>query len=239
MTDLVLANATAKTSMLATDKLIGFDGSDDEFTALLEVLEDYNWSRFHPAPASSKYVSGILEGAAITTSSALSANLATFVPFRIRRAVTISKLCARVVAAGSNIDMALYASNNLTGRPTGSALVSTGSVSVGTPPSSIEGTVSLSIGYDQTNKPGIYWFGLNSDNATLTVRSYTAASNILAVLFGTSTLSAAAGDSSSRACSAVSTPLTFGTWGDLTSATWTEVTGANASKAPIPFYKAA
>lgn len=239
MADLILANASAKSTLAPTDKLLGYDTNSDEFSALLEVLEDYNWSRFNPTIATTKYVSGIMDGAGITTTPTLSANLATFVPFRIRRAVTLSKLCARVVAAGSNIDMALYASNNTTGRPTGSALVSTGSVVANSANTSVEGTVSLSIGYNQTNKPGIYWFGLNNDNATLTVRGYTQAANVLATLFGASTLSIAAGDASNRAGSGVTTPLTFGTWGDLTSATWTELSGVNAGKAPIPFYKVA
>lgn len=245
MADEILADAPEITSLTAAHYLLGLNASSDEARWLLNVFEDYAWGRFHPSVGSGKYVVAPLDGTTTTTTAALSANLATFVPFRIRRPTVISRLCARVVAAGGNIDMSIYAADLATGRPTGSEIRKTGSTAANAANTSVDGTPTggnLTVDYSGnagTVLPGIYFFGLNSDNASLTVRGYAAAANIMGQLFGASSLANVAGDSSSRACSGVSTPLTFGTWGDLTNATWTEVAGANASKCHMPMYKVA
>lgn len=246
MPDLISSQAPLKDPLVDTDTIIGYDTSNDELRAKLGVVEDAVWRRMFAAYASGKYVVAAEEGVSLTTSAVQATGIGTFVPFRVRRPTVIAKLCQRVVAAGVNMDLSIYASNNLTGRPTGSPIRSTGSFSSSTPANSYEISPAsggnLTIDYSGTGGtyyPGIFWMGMQTDSALLTLRAYPTTVPILAMFFGTSSLANAAGDGSNRAATGVSTPLSFGTWGDLTSAIWTELSGANAAKNFVPQYKVA
>lgn len=228
------------------DEFCGYDVNDDEWNARLGTVEDAIWRRMFASPATGKYVMALEDGADTITSATHSTGVATFVPFRIRRPVVIAKICQRVVAAGGNIDMALYASNNATGRPTGTPIRTTGSAAANVANSSVEpafasgGNLTIDYSYGVgTYQPGIFWMGVQSDSALLTLRAYKSSVPILAMMFGASSLAQAAGDSSTRAVTGLTCARTFGTWGDVTGETWTELAGANVAKNFVPQYKVA
>lgn len=154
--------------------------------------------------------------------SALANGTAKFHPFFLPRRVTISDIGTRGTTAGgagNNVQFAIYAANLSTGRPTGSELGKTASIST----NGVTGQVSAALaGGNITLLPGIYFFGVNSDNTTNVMQVNAATMNFTS-LFGSATFTNLA-SAAAVVNLHVSTSLTFGTWGDLTSASWTEAT---------------
>lgn len=161
----------------------------------------------------------------VVAGAALSNGTAKFLPFFFESRVTISTLGCRIttLAAGGNVQLAIYASNPSTGRPTGSELAVTASITTAS-----GGNVNADItGADVTFDPGMYWMGVNADNGTVVLQTIAVAQVYTSWLVGASTQNNISSNSANGAL-AVSTPLSFGTWGDLTGATWTEfVTAAH------------
>lgn len=155
-----------------------------------------------------------------------------FVPFLIPYTVTVTEVTGRVVtaASGGNVQFAIYANNAATGRPTGSPLISTGSASTTTATSV---PIPASFSATPTLTPGLYWFGVNADATAGGVAVMTTLVNTATI--GASFIGSATVSNLVTATGAVTlsltTPLTFGTWGDLTSATFTEV---NTLKSAVP-----
>lgn len=136
-------------------------------------------------------------------------------PAFIRQTITIDTLGLRVttLSAGGNVQAAIYASNPATNYPTGSALVSSGSMSTATA-TSVNAAVSKQL------TPGLYWFATNMDNATSACGSFNVDGEYLAQVLGSSTqsISFAGG----QTFVGLQVAQTFGTWPDLTSASFTE-----------------
>jgi hypothetical protein len=159
--------------------------------------------------------------------TAATVNTIRMVPFLIHKSVTISDLMARVTtaAAGGNIQYAVYASDTA-GKPTGTALTSTGNLSM----ASI-GAVSATLGANLTLSPGLYWAAANQDNATGVCLA--PGPNTLLGLYGSTSPStiASAGPPNNLIVAS-----TFGTWPDLTATTPTESTTIHG---PMMYYKVA
>lgn len=128
------------------------------------------------------------------------------------------------LAASGNIQLAIYANNSTTNRPTGSQLAATGNIVT-----DVATYLSTDItGADVALTPGVYWAAVNSDNATVVCQVNSTTQTVAAYTVGVAT---ATNGTSATATAGwlLTTPLTFGTWGDLTGATFTETTGvANA-----------
>jgi len=156
--------------------------------------------------------------------TALSASTIRLIPFMIRSQVTISDLGATVVAQTTgNVQLAFYAANPSTMAPTGNALATTASLSV-----AALGTVSGAIvGGNVVLRPGLYWMAINSDNAVVVMRTYNAAIVNTGFIVGSTTMSLVATQV------AYSVAQTYGTWPDLTAASFTEV--ASAANAIVNF----
>lgn len=149
-------------------------------------------------------------------------------PAYIKELVTINALGVRIgTASAGNIQAAIYANNPATGRPTGPALASTASMSTASV-TSVNAAVNLQLG------PGLYWFATNSDNASSIPAMNSANTPVMAALIGSATQSTCLGSSSGIA--GVSVAQTFGTWPDLTSATFIEV---GSGSIPIVQFKIA
>jgi hypothetical protein len=155
-------------------------------------------------------------------------------PFMLGAAVTISELGARVttIQAAQNFQAAIYAADGTTQRPTSTALGSTGNIST-----AVQVTLSGAVGANFTLQPGIlYWAATNCSHATPVLNSI---HNQFAVphawLQGTATVTSIL-QSSQTFIAGLTTPQTFGTWPDLTSATFTEIATATI---PLIFFKAA
>lgn len=162
-----------------------------------------------------------------TTGSAPGLGSIRIYPGYIAERVTISALGLRVgtLSAGGNVQAAVYANNAATGRPTGSALVSTASMSTAST-GSVNAAVSLQI------EPGLYWWASNCDNGTAVFESLSTTAPSLSAMIGSATQGNAL--PSPRGSLALSVAQAFGTWPDLTSASFTELLTATV---PIVQFK--
>jgi hypothetical protein len=161
-------------------------------------------------------------GVTLSAGTALTVNRASFIPFFVGAPVTIQALGARVttISAAGNLQLAVYAADLSTFRPTGTALGSTGNLSTGTA-ANVSGAPG---GGNFTLQPGLYFFGINCDNSTAVMQTVSGASGVWGGICGSGTLNTI-WNSAANISAYVHTSLTFGTWGDLTGATWTESNG--------------
>lgn len=143
----------------------------------------------------------------------------TLFPIIVPQSITISELAARVATAQAtkNIQLAIYASNATTCRPTGSALSSTASITLATP-----GNISAALGANVALTAGsVYWLASNVDSTTAVLASLSLAGHFIPGLMGSTTIADLWSGGQAATIMGVTTPQTFGTWGDLTSATFT------------------
>lgn len=161
-----------------------------------------------------------LIGGTPAAGAALASGSIKLVPFELRAPIAIDRLGVRIttLAAAGNIQLAIYGMDPTTGKPTGSELLKTGSITTAAA-ANVNGTPTTTI-----LLPGFYYAAVNADNATVVLQANNAAWNN-AALIGGSTQDII---SSAAAVGLVhySTPVTFNTWGNLTAATFTEATTA-------------
>lgn len=148
------------------------------------------------------------------------ANSIRLFPAYIKERITISSLGVRVLtlSAGGNVQAAIYANNPATGRPIGNPLASTSSMSTAAV-ASVNAAVSVQV------EPGLYWFATCMDNATAALA--VASSNSL---YGSSLIGSAtqANCLASGGLIGLSVAGTFGTWPNMTSASFTELNQSGA-----------
>lgn len=151
-------------------------------------------------------------------------------PGYIKQQVTINSLGVRIntLAAGGNVQLAIYANNPATGRPTGTALASTASITTAAA-GNFNSAVSVQL------MPGLYWFAANCDNATAVFESISNLSPSATYLIGSSTQNISL--QGSTGITGLSVAQTFGTWPDLTAASFGEVIASNTF--PIVQFKIA
>lgn len=158
--------------------------------------------------------------AVLAGSSALAINSIRLIPFIPVSDVTINSLGARCTTVGTtNTQFAIYASTapGTLQRPTGSQLSSTASIvntSTGVHSAALGASVALSAGL-------VYWLAVNCGDSAAVYAVPTSGIAQLAWMIGSATSTTTLSTSS---LTSLSTPVTFGTWGDLTSATFTEAT---------------
>lgn len=159
--------------------------------------------------------------ATLGVGSAIGAGIARFIPFIPERNLTINQLGVRCTTLGSsNIQLAVY--NNVQGaagsRP-GTEIGHTGNI-VNTATGAL--SAAFSDAASHTLVAGtLYWLAIIQNDSTGVFVNFTSLSSILAYVAGSATLGTILG-SAAATMTHLSTPLTFGTWGDLTGATWTE-----------------
>jgi hypothetical protein len=143
------------------------------------------------------------------------------IPFSLQTAITVTALGVwiAVLSAGGNIQLALYASNNATGRPTGNALMSTASITT-----AATGAVSGTVTPVALTPGNIYWMAMNADNSTVAMTTYIN-NPPLGWLYGSATLANLFAGTNVAALTGLSVAQAFGTWPSLTSASFTEING--------------
>ena len=148
-------------------------------------------------------------------------------PGYIKQRITINALGNRVtvLSAGGNFQVAVYANNAATNKPTGNPLASTTSLSTASV-ASVNAAVSVQL------EPGLYWWASNCDNATATFSSLAPTGNASA-LIGDPTQSSIA--SSGVGLLGYSVVQTFGTWPDLTSGSFTAIVSGTATVPMVQF----
>jgi hypothetical protein len=151
--------------------------------------------------------------------------------FTIRAPITVSTLLTRVSVVGlGSFQLAIYANNTATGRPTGAVLARTGDMS-STVATAVTGDIT---GADVTLYPGIYWAATNVDatSATTTFQTLNSNNSESTTLFGAATPTTATG-STTTSLVTLTTPMAYNTWDTMTGATFTEVAGGNTGAAFI------
>jgi hypothetical protein len=167
-----------------------------------------------------------LQGATLANGTAgLNATL-QLMPVLIEAAMTIAGIGARVstVSSGGNAMVALYANNPATMRPTGTPLASAIGLSTAV------ATTLTSTFTGPSISPGIYWAAGEFDNATAAFLSVAFTSALAVSLVGSATPANALSGGGGGAPFVLSVTNTYGSFPNLTSATFTEM--ANTSNRP-------
>jgi hypothetical protein len=207
----------------------------DFFRCRVATVGAAKWVKFDTADHPG-YIPGNWHRALIGVQSANGAVLGNgsirCLPFQIKQRMTISDLAAVITSAsaGNNISLAIYANDPARGRPTGNALANVGSLST-----TSTGFVSAACaGGNKQFEPGWYWIAVNADNGVAACQVPGGTS-----VYGSSLIGSASTTIMGATAAVgftVTTPWTFGTWPDLTSAVWTETT---TQSVPIMQYKIA
>lgn len=175
----------------------------------------------HAAYASGLYYPLTMEAGSLVSAagSAPGANSIRGYPFSISTPVTVAEMGAEVqiIHAANNFQCAIYAHNPATGLSTGSELFKTASIST-----AVAGVITDNL-TDFLLSPGYYWAYINNSGATAAFRSPTLTGYGAAARIGHATIANA------NLAPLYSTPVAFGTWGDLTSAVWTILAGSTAA----------
>lgn len=163
--------------------------------------------------------------AAVVNGSGVAAatDLARFYPILLRQPITASDLGTRVTTVGGgSFQLALYANNPVTMRPTGTVLARTRDMLT----TSLDVVSADITGANVTLAAGMYWGATNVDSSSAAAIFQTAAVSSAATtgLVGAETL-AAASSATGITLATLTTPMTYNTWSDVTAATFTEVGG--------------
>ncbi len=141
-------------------------------------------------------------------------------PGFVRHRCTISTLGVRISTTNAgNVQAGFYAHNPATGRPTGNVLASTASMSTASA-ATVTATASAQV------EGGLIWFGVMVDNATAVLTSISnSLGSGMSNLIGSATPANVM--SSTGGLSGLAVTGTYGTWPDLTAASFTESTGSS------------
>ena len=151
---------------------------------------------------------------------AVGANTIRLMPFTLDQPMTVAALGARVTTlAAGNCQLAIYANDPTTGRPTGTALASTANIST-----AAAQAVSANLSSNVSLPAGDYWMAVNADNATVVFQALGQSQTIQGYLQGSATL---ANLTSGAAVFSLNWNIaqTFGTWPNLTGQALTETIG--------------
>ena len=182
-----------------------------------------------PAPVP-PYIAGRWYPTAVMATSlgkAVATDTVRLYAFYLRARMTVSQLMTRVTTVGGgSFQLAIYANNAVTGRPTGAVLARTGDMS-----STSLAVVTADItGADVVLEAGVYWSAVNVDSSSSA--AIFQACNTTAL--GPSDLSGVidptlASFSAGQGLMTLTTPMTYNTWSTMTGATFTEVGGATGA----------
>ena len=170
---------------------------------------------------------------AVAAGSAPASGSVRCTPFMLKSRVTMSDLGVRVttLSAGGNVQLAIYANDPATMRPTGTVLANTGAIST-----AATGIFSAAIaGGNVTLEPGMYWACINSDNSTAVFQYSGTAAQLMVSLVGSTTL-AVLSNTATLNLQGIAVTMAYGTWSTMTGASFLE--SSNTSFA-IVYFKAA
>lgn len=215
-----ISGLTAAAALAGADLFIASQGGNSRKATGAQVQ---SLAGAHPGFVAGRwYTAG--SGTIVNGTSVAQQNIINLAPFYLSQPVTISDLGVRVTtaAASSNVQLAIYSSDPTTHKPTGNALAVTGNIV-----STSTGALSADItGANVTLAPGLYWMASNMDTSAVQLQgAYSTNQAIYASLIGSTTLANITSGGTSVGIW-LQVTQSFGTWPDLTSATFVEVTGA-------------
>jgi hypothetical protein len=144
-------------------------------------------------------------------------------PFLLSSQMTLESLTARVITVGlGSFQLAIYANDRATMRPTGTVLARTADMS-----STSLAVVSANVvGGNVVLPPGIYWAATNVDATSATAVFQALNLNLSEVTAIAGALTAAtASSTASTALVTLTTPMAYDTWSTMTGASFTEIAG--------------
>lgn len=190
-----------------------------------------DFQSYHPGYVAGRWYQPVMGTDPPTSGINLSSDTIRLVPFYLAQTITISDLGARVITAvaSNNFQLAIYAAHATTHYPTGNALAATGNIS-----SAAATSVSADItGANVQLVAGYYWAAVNSSSSSIGLL-YTDTGEAIFTI-GSATLDNIV-NSNDTAHLMLTIAQTFGTWPDLTAASFTE---ANNFRAFYPAFKVA
>jgi hypothetical protein len=206
------------TSIGATAGVIGAKALTGDCTTIAGAVAATCYQH-QPQVVNNWYAGGAKFAAQFGSNSATAANTIRCYPDFFNGPATISSLGFKIGTTNAgNIQAAIYANNATTMRPTGTVLGSTASMST-----TVSTEVNASVSIVLTGNP-IIWFCSNLDNATATTTGLNPLLAMMAALLGSSSQGNVGNGANLTA--GVSVAQTFNTWPDLTSGSFTEITGA-------------
>lgn len=171
----------------------------------------------HPGYVAGRFYSP--GGSGITAAGVASVSTATYFALgRVEQTCTISALAARIttVSAGGSFQLAIYANDTATMRPTGAPIVITVAGSTAS-----AATLTLSLTSNTQFAIGYYWFAIQVDNSTAVYSAQSANNNLYSERAG-NIGSAGFVISPFNGLSFFGT--TYGTWPNMSGASTTETT---------------
>lgn len=199
--------------------------------------------RFYPARLSGKWVAP-QEGFTVVQGSGLTAGRIFFVPFRIRYPETISQL-GTVQMSGTTGNLALGIYANASALPSGTTpLGYTSSIACSAAGAELAGAFSGGSGLSGGNltlQPDVYWWACMCSSSTPSFQTYrpNSQSSTVARIFGASALTDMTEEGSSSGLQGYHMATTYGTWPDVTGASWTQIIGSDSGRFCGPFWKVA
>lgn len=172
-----------------------------------------------PAYASGRYYTpdGLILTAAGTT---LAVGSIYLTPGYIRRPVTISSLITRITTLGAgNVQISLYASDPVSGDPTGAPLFTSASQSTGA-------TGIVEVATSQKLLPGLYYLAIQADNTVVVFQSISASTLGFETVSGLATSGSMIGTANIIGFTKTGT---FGTWPTLTGSRATDALAETTS----------
>lgn len=244
MADLVAGTWTAKTSFVGTEELSIADASGDYWHITPKNLANQIMSRFNPPRISGRWVCPF-EGGGVIQSSGLTTGRAFFIPFRLRYPETISRLgTVQMSGTTGNLALAIYANSGAL--PSGTTpLGYTGSIACSAAGAELEGAFSGGSALNGSNNlpldPGVYWWGamtsITTPNFAQAAPGGGATNGLMGRIFGLDAVLDIGGDTS--VVNGYHMAVTYGTWPDVTGASWTAISGSDNGRFCGPFWKVA
>jgi hypothetical protein len=157
-----------------------------------------------------------------------------FLPFSVNERVSISDLGIWSSTAGTNAKLGIYANDLVTNQPTGTALATTANIDV-------TGTGAFKTGSVNTGTPYVvepgrtYWMAFQSDNTAFRPAVQNGSASQFWALLGSSTVGNLMASASTTFFTLSATGQTYGTMGDVTSATF--VYDAATNRCPLVVFK--
>jgi hypothetical protein len=165
-----------------------------------------------------------------TTGAANSANTISLIPFDLKRSLRVDEMHARVLTAlaGSLFQMAIYGMD-ANGDPTGTPIGATASMSSAASANVFD---TLATPFNLAANTPYFWAVNVSAGTSVTFLALAAGNTYPWTICGPSSMTGVTG---TNMCFHYTTAQTFGTWPDLTGATFATLLGI--SKVPLGFFK--
>lgn len=176
----------------------------------------------HPGYVTGRWYMPVLNAQVASGAAWGTAGVIRFLPFVLKERTTISDLGARIITAssGGNIQLGIYRANAASRLPTGSPVAMTGNIST-----TSTGSVAAScVGGNQTLEPGLCWMAVNADNTVVALQTLAGTATWASAMIGSATQANISAGNTNTALS-LSLAQAFGTWPDVSAASFTESTG--------------